>query len=295
VGEAFSLGCALAWAVAVILFRRSGESVPPLALNLFRVGTSSVLFVATLAVLDRPLWGAAPWRDYAVLAASGIIAIALADTLFHMSLNRVGAGVNAVIDTMYSPFITFFAFVVLGERMGPWQMLGMVFIVGSVLLASRVQPPRGTAPRTLAVGVALGVGAMASLAFGIVIAKPVLERSDVVWATTVRQLASLLVLAPAAAILPQRRRLWRVFVPDRSWRFSLPGTLFGSYVALLMWIAGMKHTAAGTAAILNQTSTIYILLLATLVLKEPFSRRKGLAAAMAVTGVVLVLRPWAMG
>ena len=40
----------VALALAVILFRHSGATVPPLALNLYRVAVSSVLFLATLAV-----------------------------------------------------------------------------------------------------------------------------------------------------------------------------------------------------------------------------------------------------
>jgi drug/metabolite transporter (DMT)-like permease len=291
-GELYALTCALVWALAVILFRRSGETMPPLALNLFRVSISSVCFLLTLAARGEELWRAAPAADYAILAASGVIAIALSDTLFHACLNRVGAGINAIVDTLYSPFIFLFALLMLGERLGGWQLLGMALIISGVLVTTRVQPPPGTPRRTLVSGILLGVGAMASIAFGIVLAKPVLERSDVLWATTVRQLASLVVLVPAVLAHPRRRQYLGVFRPQASWRFSVPGTLLGSYTALLFWIAGMKHTQAGTAAVLNQTSTVHILLFASLFLGERFTRRKALAAMLALAGVVLVLRPW---
>lgn len=290
-GEFFALAAALVWAGAVILFRKSGETVPPLALNLFRVSVSSVLFVIVLGLTDRPLLGVAPLGDYLILMASGIIAIALSDTLFHMCLNRVGAGVNAIVDTLYSPFIVVCAWFMLGERLGRAQLGGMALIVGAVLLATRVAPPPGGDRRQLLSGVLIGVGAMASLAFGIVLAKPVLNDADVVWATAVRQFGSLLVLVPATLIHPGRRRLWAVFRPHYSWRFSLPGTVMGSFLALMFWIASMKLTAAGTAAILNQTSTIYILLMASLFLKEPFSWRRGLAALLALVGILLVVGP----
>lgn len=290
-GEFFALACALAWAVAVILFRKAGLSVPPLALNLFRVTVSSGLFLVTMGVTGRPLLHVAPLADYLILAVSGVIAIALSDTLFHMSLNRVGAGVNAVVDSLYSPFVVMFAFLMLSERLGPGELAGMVLIVAAVILSTQVRPPQGTTHRELVKGVAIGVAAMASLAFGIVLAKPVIERNDVVWSTTIRQLGALAALVPAALIAPGRRRTWAVFRPRAVWRFSLPGTVMGSYLALLLWIGGMKYTAAGTASILNQTSTIYILILATVVLHEPFTRRKALAAIMAVAGALLVLGP----
>jgi drug/metabolite transporter (DMT)-like permease len=288
-GEFFALACALAWAFAVVLFRKSGESTSPLALNLFRVSVSSALFLVALVVTGRPILGAAPWSDYGILAASGIIAIAISDTLFHMCLNRVGAGINAIVDTFYSPFILLFAFLMLGETLSPIQVAGMVLIVTGTLVATRIRPPRETPRAVLVQGILLGVGAMASLAFGIVLAKPVLEKSDVLWATAIRQFGSLMVLAPVSLAHPGRRKLWGVFRPQRSWLFSLPGTVLGSFVALLLWIAGMKHIPAGKAAILNQTSTIYILILASLLLKEPFTRRKFVASGLAFGGVLLVL------
>jgi len=51
----------------------------------------------------------------------------------------------------------------------------------------------------------------------------------------------------------------------------------------------MKYTNTGVAAILNQTSTIYILLFATLFLREPFSRRKATACGLASAGALLVI------
>lgn len=291
-GEFYASACAVMWAFAVIFFRKSGLTVPPLSLNLFRVVISSGFFLATLAVRGEALLAPVPVRDYVILMFSGVLAIAVADTLFHMSLNRVGAGINAIVDALYSPFTVFFAFVMLGERLSGWDFGGMVLILGGVILASSVRLPAGVPRRGLVMGILLGVASMAFLAFGIILAKPVLERSDVLWATTIRQLGALLALAPAALLRGDRAAVWGVFRPQASWRFALPGTLFGSYLSLLFWIAGMKYTRAGTAAILNQTSTIYILVLATFFLHEPFTRRKAAACALALGGIVLVIRPW---
>jgi drug/metabolite transporter (DMT)-like permease len=56
----------------------------------------------------------------------------------------------------------------------------------------------------------------------------------------------------------------------------------------MLWVAGMKYTKAGAAAILNQTSTIYVLLLASVFLKEPLTRRKIVASILAIGGIVLI-------
>ncbi len=288
-GELFALLAAIVWASAVILFKRSGETVPPFALNVFRVTISAALFLLTLAVIDQPLFGQAPPRDYLILGASGVIAITISDTLFHMCLNRVGAGINAIVDCLYSPLVVLFAVLILQERIGGLQLVGMCLVIGGVLLTVRHAPPPGTTRRTLVLGVCFGVLAMASLAFGIVIAKPVLERSPVIWATAMRQFGALLTIWPAALIGGQRRQVLAAFRPSRSWRFTLPGTVLGSYLALICWIMGMKFTKAGTAAILNQTSTIYILIFAAFFLGERLTRRKLAAAGLALAGIMLVM------
>ncbi len=288
-GEFFALACGLAWAFAVICFKKAGETVNPLALNFYRIAVSSGFFLITLLFMGAEPWRQAARSDYLILMGSGVIAISLADTLFHASLNRVGAGINAIVDTFYSPFTLLFAFLMLGETLGGLQILGMVLIMAAVLVSTRIKVPAGASRRTLVVGVFLGVGAMGFLAFGIVLAKPVLEYSHVVWATAVRQFGALISLAPFALSGRRRRESLAVFRWHRGWGFTLGGTVLGSYVSLMLWIAGMKFLPAGKAAILNQMSTIFILLLATLLLKESFTLRKAVAAVLAVAGVLLVI------
>lgn len=288
-GEFFALASALVWAGAVILFKRSGETIAPYALNLFRVGLSCGLFVITLLMMRESFWDRAPLMDYLILFASGIIAIAISDTLFHMCLNIVGAGINAIVDCLYSPFTVVFAYILVGESIGVRQYAGMALIILGVIVASRHAPPAGVPPRRLATGIVYGVLSMATLGFGIVIAKPVLDHSPVLWATAMRQFGCLAAMLPAALISSRRREILSVFRPSRAWRFSIPGTVLGSYLALIMWIAGMKYTKVSIAAILNQTNTIYILILASVFLGEAFSRRKVIAAAIAVGGIALVI------
>ena len=236
-----------------------------------------------------PLLSVAPLSDYLTLMVSGVIAIAVADTLFHMSLNRVGAGINAIVDSLYSPSVLLFAYMILGERVTPVQFLGMGLLIIGLIVATQIKTPEGLSRRELVIGIGYGMAAMAFLGFGIVLAKQVLENANVIWATAVRQFGALLVLVPMTLIRKDRAKIWKVFVPSPSWKYSLPGTILGSYVALIFWIAGMKMIPAGKAAILNQSSTIYILLLATLLLKEPFGLRKAIAATLSIGGVLLVL------
>ena len=105
-----------------------------------------------------------------------------------------------------------------------------------------------------------------------------------------RQFGALISLAPFALSGRRRRESLAVFRRHRGWGFTLGGTVLGSYVSLMLWIAGMKFSCPpARRPILNQMSTIFILLLATLLLKESFTLRKAVAAILAVAGVLLVI------
>lgn len=95
-GESLSLVTALVWACAVVLLRRSGDSLSPFELNLFRVGVSSLLLLGVLTLAGEPLLPARPAADYLLLAFSAVVGIVVSDTLFHHSLNLMGAGIVLV-------------------------------------------------------------------------------------------------------------------------------------------------------------------------------------------------------
>lgn len=287
-GELLALLTALIWAAAVILLKRSGESVPPFALNLFRVTVSSVLLLPTAFLAGQASVTSASLSDILLLVASGAIGVAISDTLFHASLNRIGAGISAIIDCLYSPLTVLLAFLALNERLSALQLVGLALVLGGVFAAARHEPPHGVAPRQVAVGVVWGVLAMVALAVGIVIAKPVLDRSTLLWAATVRQVGCLAVMLPVALLSRRRAQILGALRPSSVWLHSLPGAVLGSYLGLICWIGGLKYTKVGVAAILNQSSTIYILILAAIFLKEPFTRRKLLASLVALAGIILV-------
>jgi len=289
-GEFFALLTAAFWAGAVICFKRSGDHLPPLWLNFFRVTISSVLLLVTMLVADQAPWRSASLSQYGLIVASGVVAIALADTLFHASLNRVGAGLTAIVDCLYPPLTALFAYLILSEQLSLGDVVGMVLVVAAVLLTTRTRLPEGRTRRDLLIGLGMGALGMAALSLGVVIVKPVLTSQPVIWVTGMRQFVALAVLTPMVAT-SRRGFSWGQFrrIPRRSLWLALLGTILGSYLALMFWLAGMKFTSAGKAAVLNQTSSIYIIILATLILHEAFTKRKFLACLLAIGGAVVVV------
>ena len=283
----------MTWAGALVLFKRSGDSVSPLSLNLFKNTIGIGLLIVTLIVMGEGFDAIAehPASDIYILILSGILGIAIADTVFFYALNLCGVGVISIVDCTYSPFTIFFSALLLGEQLNVYHYLGGAMVLGSVAISSRHTPPANRTRKQLLRGIVLGASAMAMMALGIVMAKPVIDLQGfpLIWATLIRLLFGSLALGLIATASPNRRKIWATFKPSRVWKFSLPGSILGAYLSMLFWMAGYKYTDASVAAILNQTSVVFALILAALFLKEPFNRRKLLAVALALSGIITIV------
>ena len=58
---------------------------------------------------------------------------------------------------------------------------------------------------------------------------------------------------------------------------------------MVLWLAGMKYTQVSIAALLNQTSTVFIVIMAAIFLKEGITLRKAISVGLAVLGSILVI------
>jgi drug/metabolite transporter (DMT)-like permease len=293
-GEFYSTACGLAWAVAVILFRKSGEHVPPLALNLWKGTVGLALFLVSLVLLGKPFAPPeARLADWLVLMGSGMLGIGIADTLFFAALNRLGAGRLAIVDCLYSPLVLVCSLIYLSEPVGAWLLPGMGLMGAAIVIGAWERAPRGPGQasalriRQIRTGVMLALASLLFMAVGIVMVKPVLDRSEIWWATTVRLAGGWLLLALQGMLPAHRAAVRAAFRPGRAWRVTLPAAVIGTYVSLILWLLGMKHTTTTTASVLNQLSTIFMLILATLFLKEPLTWRKAIAILAGVSGGVL--------
>ncbi|MBU1707543.1 DMT family transporter, partial [bacterium] len=70
--------------------------------------------------------------------------------------------------------------------------------------------------------------------------------------------------------------------------YTLSGSFMGAYLSMILWLGGMKYAQASIAAVLNQTSNIFLFIFAALLLKEPINLQRIVAILLGVAGAVLV-------
>jgi drug/metabolite transporter (DMT)-like permease len=289
-GKIMALLCAVVWAGAVILFKLAGDRIRPLALNLYKTVLTVAVLLPLLALAGIPLIPAGmPGRHWLAIAASGILGIAVSDTLFFACLNRLGAGMTAIVDALYAPFVMTATWLVLLQKPSLAQVGGALLVIAAVLTVAYRKSGAPLPTRRVMVGILFGAAAMAIMAVSIVLMQPVLSGASVFWVTALRMLSALAVLLAMFALQKDRRQqlepLWR----KGSRHYAFWGALLGNLISMTLWVGAFKFTSVNSAAVLNQTNTVFVVVLASVFLKEAFSRRRLLATVLAVAGSLLVL------
>lgn len=287
-GEFFSIACGLGWAFAVILFRKSGETLPAFELNLIKnlIGVAFILPTALLLGGSAPNYGMQGWLQ---VIGSGILGIALADYWYLRALNLLGAGRTAITASLYSPFMVLLSMLFLGERLGAYQWLGFVFVLGGILLVSWHKHHTEVSPADLKKGIAFAVGAVFSMALGVIMVKEILETESFYWTVHWRLVAGSCGLLLFTSLRGEWPKIKENLHKPQPWLIIVGGSFLGSYVSMMLWLAGYKLTTAATASMLNETAQGFIVILAWWLLKEPLTRRKLMGLSLTAMGVLFVL------
>ena len=289
-GEYTAISAAVLWSVSVILLRLSGLSLAPLPLTFFKSAMASVCFLLTILGQGLPLFPALPSEAYVRLVVSALLGIAIADTLFLAALNRLGASLQALADCIYAPSVAAVGFLMFGDILGVREILGGSLVLGGVMIGVDKPSDDGVveeqSTRRLFEGVVLAAGAHVIMAVAILMVRDVLRAESVVWFSGFRfSVATLLLLLYGAL---KGEKMWAAFRRPDLFKWTIPLSLLGPYLATIFWASGFKYTTPGRAAIFNQLSTVFIIVLARVALGEHLTPRRVIGVLLAGLGSILV-------
>ena len=306
-GELCSILSALAWAVGLMYYRQLGDTLPPLQLNFLKNLLVLAMLVPAIPLLHGTALPHFSALQVAAAVGSGVLGIGIADTLYFRALNELGAGRMGVLGNFFSPFVILLSVIFLGESLGPTQMLGFALVSLGVWIAAwpragrnpppavsaEVLPPAetrtSTTPHAMR-GFVFAMLAIVLMAVSVVMVKRVLEAQPLLWATGLRMVGALAGMAAIAALRGEFRQLAPLTV-GMPWGRLAFAAFIGQFLAMVLWLAGYKFTQASVAAILNETASVFILILAAIWLKEPLTRRSVLGVGLTLSGVSCML--WA--
>jgi len=303
-GEVACLTAALLWAVSLAIFRSSIATHGARAINLAKCALAAVLQGATVLALGQTgsLW-TAPARDLALLAASGLIGLALGDTALFAAVTRIGLHRTLLLQTLSPVFAAVIAALWQAERPSTLQAVGAAIVlvgVGVVVAPSRAKlrgsdglsPASGKAGGPISwagAGVLLAILAALGQGGGLVLAKVGMAGTPVVAASFLRLAAAAIGLAVVAAAGGQFHRLVLVARSRSDLVRVVPATFFGTYLALFLMMAGVALAPASVAAVLLSTGPLFSLFIDRVVDKRPVTARGLVGTLLAIAGVAVLV------
>lgn len=285
VGALCALGSALSWSVTSLMVSALAPGIGSFTINAARTTLTSAIIVGWMLVaggLQSIL--TLSMGNLALLAVSIVFAIAIGDTIFFESAQRLGLGRAMTISMSYPIVAASLAALLLGERLtAPIVVGGLLTLTGLVLIVmARVEPPGQ--PRAWR-GVVEAL--LAALAWGVsVVALRVpLDEIDPVSAQAIRLPvgAVMLWVTPWAlrGVPALLRGGWPLFV-----RLLALAAL--TAVSSVMYGASVKYAGVAVASVLSSTAPLFAVPLGIVFLNERLPALALLGAVVTVAGIVVL-------
>ena len=285
-GDIYAIITALCWSSAVILFDVSSKKMDSFQLNVLKNFVGVFGFILTIIVLSIPI-PIFSQHEIIILFFSGVIGVAIADLLFLDSLRRIGSGLSAVVATIYSPSIFIIAYLLFGEIVRLQTYIGGALVIAGIVIAT-YKLPQIVKNNNLYIGIIFGVFAQIFTAYSVLLVVPIMENNPIIYIALIRFSIGLIV---TAAVLVYRSGIYGLFYTLKEGLGNttiLIASILGTYLSVIFWLAGFKYTLASRAAIYNQLSTILIIIMAVLFLKETMNVKKWIGITLSIIGAILV-------
>lgn len=298
VGIIAALGSAASWAVGAILFKRIGEKVSPFGLTLSK-GLVSVILLGVAVALT----GFHSMSAYAIilLFLSGLLGIAVGDTLFFAALQDLGPTTLVVFFLLGNIQTALFGVLFLGEMPAFLAWIGIVLTLLGIAMVMWAKIDGSQGMRKTGIrGFLLGLLSMMAFSFSTIIAKKGLVEDEIastaiwaalvttLWPTFIRMAAGTLGMFTYGVAM---RKLGGWLAPFRNRNTLallvvsvLVVTFGGFWLTLVAW----KLLDVAVASTLSATQPLFTIPLALLLLKERITSKEVGGTLLSVCGIVLL-------
>jgi DME family drug/metabolite transporter len=296
IGEFAALGAAISWAVAPILYKKALADASPISANIVRCVTNAavlvfILFASGLAGLLARL----PLEVLAFVVLSGVIGLAIGDTLYMFGLKAIGVARAVPLAASYPLFSLLWATMLLGQPVTAAAVAGTIVILLGIWFLSRehVESRVHVHGKLELTGVAFCL--LTALAWSVsitlmdfVVTMPgVLSGLDANYAVvTVRIVGMALVMLTLAPLLDREHGFLKL-----GWKtitLLCVGGLVANGLGWLLMNYSFLNIAESQAVPISSTTPLFSTLAGFAFFREKMTRDNVLGAALVVVGVVLI-------
>lgn len=270
------------WSTSFVAIKIGVRSSPPLTLLTLRF----ILAAALMAPLVRGLGHRWPDRPkvWLRLGIVGVLNLGLPATLNFIALKHASASAASLLLVANPMLLALVAPRLLGEHLGARRAIGLLIGFGGVVFVmyARLRSP-GRADTPLGLGLLLA--AVVSMVGATVIFKRFPPKEPLLVVNVAQQIASALLLLPAALLLedPRKLHLSTAFLGSLGYLVVVV-----SVVAGLLWFWLLSRGEASIASSYLFLVPIAGILCASIVLDERFGARDAIGLVIVTTGIALM-------
>lgn len=289
-GEIAALLTALLWSGSSLLFASATSRVGSFHVNVTRLVFAAGLLGITVLLLrpETPVTTV----QLGLLAASGVVGLAIGDSFLFRAYREQGARLTMLMMSIAPAFAALLSYWFLGEDLTPLGVLGVaITITGIGMVVLQRQASGSSAGWAISSGILYALIAALGQGGGLVLAKVAFNqgRVDGFLAALIRILASIVVLLPLLFARGRWRETLRLFDRDRrALLLTGGGSVLGPFLGISLSLIAVMYTSVGVAATLMATVPVMMLPIVRFVFHERLTWRAIAGAVVAVAGVALL-------
>lgn len=135
-GLLLAIGSSITFALYTIIGQKTLQTFQPLTIlfTIFAIGAVVVFLINPVESVG--FFSLLSWKVVGLTVALSVFCTILCMQLFLIGMKMIGATAASIISIVEIPLALMFAFVLLGERLSVWQIIGSILIIAASFLAA---------------------------------------------------------------------------------------------------------------------------------------------------------------
>jgi drug/metabolite transporter (DMT)-like permease len=286
-GIAIGLFTAFLWGFSTNVYKSQSDEATPLAITALKMWLAFLFMLALVLLPFRTSPFYVPFDSVVFLSLSVTMGLVVGDFVYLVSQERIGVSYAYPIANVF-PIITYvLAIFMVAEKVIPLRFVGVIVAIAGIGLISYEQgDSEGEAKLKDMVGIVLALFAALCWSLGTVFLQIGAAGIDPVDANFVRMAFGSALFIP---VILGARYQGKHMPSGRSTKIVLAGSFLGMSLGTLLYTYSVDLIGASVASLLGSTSPLFALPFSIVFLKERYSRKSVLGAALTVIGVILVV------
>ncbi len=291
IGEIYGLITAFFWMITSLSFEVATRKFGALTVNFLRLALAFFfLSVFEYFVRGHAFPTDATLHNWIWLGLSAIIGFMLGDYMLFRSFAIVGARISQVFMSLAPAIAALFAWLILGEKMSPRQLLGMFITITGIILVviSRDNETKtGLKLNFPVTGILLALGGAMGQGIGLVISKFGMQGYDAFASSQIRVLTALAGFLVVFLVRGSWPGVRQIFHDKKASVALLIGSFFGPFLGVAFSLLAVQKTNPGVAQTLMSIVPIIIIPFSHFLFNEKIRFAEIIGAFIAFGGITL--------